>query len=39
MIKKMRREWEQIQGDPAQMDEKLKHELKAIDEMEKGVTP
>lgn len=39
MIKKMRREWDQMHGDPTQMDEKLKAQLAALDEMAQPNAP
>ena len=36
MIQKMRKEWEQIQGDPNLMDKQLKDHLKMLDEISKG---
>ena len=33
MIKKMRREWEQLHGDPSQMDEKLKSQISMLNEI------
>ena len=32
----MRKEWEEIQGDPSQMSESLKNHLKMLDEIGKG---
>ena len=32
----MRKEWEEIQGDPSQMSESLKNHLKMLDDIGKG---